>query len=184
MDVIQSLALIALLSMLIYLVFVNVFKGNTLKSSGTVSTFVSTPPVPLALTVPPPAMVNEATNEPAKPDLITNKLPAQVKMDASMQPGTSIFNPNTTGILPQNQDIFEKQADFGSDVTNINQFYKNNPEVFSRLLGQNDVTNVAEWELNSKKMYSALQQAPSGPIQAANFEDPRFGPPRSSDELH
>jgi hypothetical protein len=175
MDTIQSLALIALLSMLIYLVFVNMFKDNTVQATGSVATFV--PPTPTAAT--------PQTQGPSPiplPDLISNKLPeqgpTQVQMDASMHPASSIYNPSmttSTGILPQNQDIFEKQADFGSDVTNINQFYKNNPEVFSRIL-KNQVTNVAEWEQQSKQMYTLQQQAPTGPIQAANYEVGGYAP--------
>ena len=180
MDIIQSLALIALLSMLIYLVFVNLFKDNTVKSAGSVATFTQPAQGPTAN----PAAATSGTQGPSpvplpeKPaaDLITNKLPSQVQMDASMHPGSAIYTPTSTGILPQNQDIFEKQADFGSDVTNITQFYKNNPEVFSRIINQNQVTNVADWEVKSKQMYSAVEQSQVGPIQAANFEDPRFGP--------
>jgi hypothetical protein len=106
---------------------------------------------------------------PDQADKITNRLPA-AGPDAALHPNTSIFSPNVEGIAASNQDIYDKQADFGSDVTNITQFYKNNPEVFSKILGHHAVTNVADWEQQSKALYNTAQTATGGPIQAANFE--------------
>lgn len=184
MDVIQSLSLIALLSMLIYLVFVNIFATKTVQSSGSVIDRLPTPgaevaaPVPLAPLAPvsPSVAQNaEPTRCPPVPEsgsMVSNKLP-ESGPDASVHPHSSIYSSSassTSGINAQNQDIYEKQADFGSDVTNIKQFYKNNPDVFSKILCPPTVTNVADWERQSKELYDSAQSAQSGPIQAANFE--------------
>ena len=184
MDIIQSLSLIALLSMLIYLVFVNIFATKTVQTSGSVIDLLPTPAADVA-----PASTLTSVNVTAAPatpspapcpypmpaalsSRLSNKLP-ESGPDASVHPQSSIFSStasSTSGINAQNQDIYEKQADFGSDVTNIKQFYKNNPEVFSKILCPPTVTNVADWERQSKELYDSAQSAPSGPIQAANFE--------------
>ena len=187
MDVIQSLSLIALLSMLIYLVFVNIFATKTVQTSGSVIDLLPTPgsDVAPASTLSTLTSVNvtapAATPSPPAPShcpfpmpgtTLSNKLP-ESGPDASVHPQSSIFSStasSTSGINAQNQDIYEKQADFGSDVTNIKQFYKNNPDVFSKILCPPTVTNVADWERQSKELYDSAQSAQSGPIQAANFE--------------
>lgn len=167
MDVIQSLSLIVLLSMLIYLVFVNIFTTKTVQTSGSVVELLAAPPAPSV------SGVAAAVGVPAgSAPLVSNKLPA-AGPDASVHPQSSIFSSTAASandVNALNQDIYEKQADFGSDVTNINQFYKNNPEVFSKILGQTAVTNVADWERQSKELFDSAQSAPAGPIQAANFE--------------
>ena len=170
MDIIQSLALIALLSMLIYLIFVNIFttKDKTVQTSGSVIEFL-TPTTKESEVKGEAEEASHPTTLPDKKDIVTNKLPASGP-DASVNPYTAIFSPNAEGIVAMNQDIYEKQADFASDVTNIKQFYKNNPEVFSKILGQKAVTNVADWEQQSKELFATAQAANSGPIQAANFE--------------
>jgi hypothetical protein len=179
MDIIQSLSLIALLSMLIYLVFVNIFATKTVQTSGSVIDLLPTPGADVA---PVASVTATATAAPVTatpcpfpmPGAVSSRLP-ESGPDASVHPQSSIFSStstasSTSGINAQNQDIYEKQADFGSDVTNIKQFYKNNPEVFSKILCPPTVTNVADWERQSKELYDSAQSAPSGPIQAANFE--------------
>jgi hypothetical protein len=180
MDVIQSLSLIALLSMLIYLVFVNIFATKTVQSSGSVIDLLPTPGLglgaPTSISAPTQQAAPQQVQCPPMPgassSMVSNKLP-ESGPDASMNTQSSIFSAtasSTSGINAQNQDIYEKQADFGSDVTNIKQFYKNNPDVFSKLLCPPTVTNVSDWERQSKELYDSAQSAPSGPIQAANFE--------------
>lgn len=81
----------------------------------------------------------------------------------------SVFNENQKGVLPSNHDLFEKPADFGSDVTNINQFYKNNPEVFKK--SNTYVPDTVNWENRSQELYDAqLANKHQGPINASNFE--------------
>jgi hypothetical protein len=181
MDIIQTLAISALLAMILYLVYINLFKDTALKTAGSI-----TDVLPPALVAPAKALDDANSRAgPTPVPLITAPAPAetekkvvsnqlQIQQDASTHAGSSVFNPHAVGVLPQNQDIFEKQADFGSDVTNIRQFYQNNPEVFSKILnGQNQtqVTNVADWEQQSKAMFQSIQQKSVGPIQASNFED-------------
>jgi hypothetical protein len=177
MDIIQTLAISAILAMILYVVYINLFKDTAVKTAGSI-----TDVLPPALVAPAQALddANSRTGPtpvplitaPEQEKKVTNQL--QIQQDASTHAGTSVFNPHAIGVLPQNQDIFEKQADFGSDVTNIRQFYQNNPEVFSKILGsqnQTQVTNVADWEHQSKEMFQSIQQKSAGPIQAANFED-------------
>ena len=57
-----------------------------------------------------------------------------------------------------NSDLFEKTADFASDVTNINQFYKNNPDVLKR------VSN-ADWDFPKMP-----EPTPNAEILGYNFE--------------
>jgi hypothetical protein len=80
----------------------------------------------------------------------------------------SVFNKLAKGILPSNHDIFDKTADFGSDVTNINQFYKNNPDIFEK--SHINVPNVTEWSDQGKQLYNAVANSKQGPINAYNFE--------------
>ncbi len=177
MDVLKILAISALSAMIIYLIYINLFKDAVIKSAGAIADVLPSPLVsPVkASTEQGPSPVPMAPTPELPSNVVTNKLPEVLSTSAADHPGTSVFNPHATGVLPQNQDIFEKQADFGSDVTNIRQFYQNNPEVFGKILGQNQVTNVADWERQSKELYQSAQQPHTGPIQAANFED-KFSP--------
>jgi hypothetical protein len=169
MSFIQKLAISVLCAMILYLIYINVFEDHTVKSAGAIKDIL-----PSSFKTAETGGVKEEVKVKEEAEVsVTNKLPEHP--DASLHAGSSVFNPHTTGILPQNQDIFEKQANFGSDVTNIKQFYQNNPEVFGKILGQNEVTNVSDWERQSKEMFQTAQQKPAGPIQAANFED-NFSP--------
>lgn len=80
----------------------------------------------------------------------------------------SVFNKQAKGVLPSNHDIFDKPADFGSDVTNINQFYKNNPDIFEK--SHINVPNVTEWSDQGKQLFNAIANSEQGPINAYNFE--------------
>ena len=80
----------------------------------------------------------------------------------------SVYNKQAKGVLPSNHDIFDKPADFGSDVTNINQFYKNNPDIFEK--SHINVPNVTEWSDQGKQLYNAVANSKQGPINAYNFE--------------
>lgn len=81
----------------------------------------------------------------------------------------SVYNEKQKGVLPSNHDLFEKPADFGSDVTNINQFYKNNPDVFNK--SNNYVPDTVSWENQGQELYDNLiSDKHQGPINASNFE--------------
>lgn len=155
MDIAQTLLFSALLAMLVYFILANIFKDNTVKAQGVLSETKAVPDVHI-------------TNRlPENPDTF---LEAPVNSDAGVHPGTSIFNKDATGVFPQNHDLFEKPADFGSDVTNIKQFYTNNPEVFGKILGTAGVTNVADWEVKTKEMYENAKAPANDQIHAFNNE--------------
>lgn len=179
MDLLQQVAVIALLTMVAYLVMVNVFKDDTLQSEGKLSDLNENKPEPEA---------PEPEPEP-EPELITNKLPEEglnlamgkhtrttvggpVGEGAVNTTTLSVFNENATGVLPQNHDLFEKPADFGSDVTNVNQFYRNNPELFHRQseTGTAYVPNPSDWDAQAKAMFSIKENEAPAPVQAFNYE--------------
>lgn len=202
MDIIQTVSLLILLSMVVYFILVNIFKVNTVNTPGTIGLNLNTSNTLNTLntlnTSNPHLNLNTTTkenmqnltvplnkSEPAHVDHITNQLPqhiqfqkpmkyptpAKIELDASDTNASAIWNPEATGIYAQNQDMFDKPVNFGSDVTNIKQFYTNNPEVFGKIIGKSEVTNVADWDRQSKEMFTAAQTSSAGPIQAANFED-------------
>jgi hypothetical protein len=80
------------------------------------------------------------------------------------------FNADATGVLPLNHERFsESGANFTSDITNINQFYKNNPELFHK--SQTYVPNVSEWDQKGQELVNKLlQTGGSAIIQPSNFE--------------
>ena len=81
----------------------------------------------------------------------------------------SVFNPTAKGVLPQNHMLFDAPANFGSDVTNISQFYKLNPEMLQRTIGSPGIKSVADWESQANQMVNKIDLG-SGPLQPANFE--------------
>lgn len=90
---------------------------------------------------------------------------------------SSVFNEHATGVLPQNHDLFDKPADFGSDVTNINQFYRNNPELFHQgnqnggaSKGAAYVPNVSDWEAQGHAMQQQMANQPQEEVNAYNFD--------------
>lgn len=179
MDLLQQIAVIALLTMVAYLIMVNVFKTYALKSDGKVTDYIEKPQVKK------PQVEKQSHME-----LISNKLPIEEGLNLAM--GTharttvggpvgegasntttlSVYNENTVGVLPQNHDLFEKSADFGSDVTNINQFYRNNPELFHKQSqsGVTHVPNPTDWDVQAKAMFLIKENEASGPVQAFNYE--------------
>ena len=83
----------------------------------------------------------------------------------------SVFDKDATGVLPQNHDLFETPAQFGSDVTNINQFYNLNPDVFQRTIGSPGIQTASDWESQGNRMWNDVKfDNPEG-LQPANFED-------------
>lgn len=162
MDLIQSAATVALLSLLAYFVIVNILeriKGKSaVPSTGHVTNYIdvaesnSTGGLNLDLGVHSRTTVGE----PVAPggENVTQ---------------LSVYNEMATGVLPVNHDPFEKQADFGSDVTNINQFYKNNPEIFERSM--TTAPDAAGWFQDSQQMFNLMAQQPQNTeINAWNFE--------------
>ena len=157
MHIAQTLFFGALLSIVVYFILSNIFKDTSLKTPGTLSELKESPAAPLHIT----------NRLPETPDSF---IEASANGDAALHAGVSIYNKDATGVFPQNHDLFEKPADFGSDVTNIKQFYSNNPEVFGKILGTAGVTNVADWEMKTKEMFQNAQAPSNEQIHAFNNE--------------
>lgn len=190
MDALRTLAIVALLSMLIYVVLVNIFSkkealhtegilyaseeayikaqlglpGSSSSSSTGISNKLQGTIEGLSLSTGSP--VSHLDDRAAVRENVTGSDPAY---------GSALYNPEEKGILPVNHDLFEKTADFGSDVTNINQFYRNNPEVFEIQKSPVYVPNAAEWDEKSRSMAESQRQSGGGQIHAANFAE-KFAP--------
>lgn len=185
MDLFQSLATVILLTLVIYFIMVNLDgRMHVLKSVGDVKKALS------ASQTAPAQSAQSAQS--ASPALITNRLPpggpeplqeglnvafdphAIDRMEPTVNEGSgpnlttsAVFNPEAHGVVPVNHDLFERRADFGSDLTNINQFYRNNPEIFHK--SQINVPDVASWNAMSDQMHQSHVLAPTEPaISAAN----------------
>ena len=174
MDIIQKVAIIILCSMIIYAVVINITKKNAIKTPGNITPVIhpqnQNVSPSLSHVTPGPSVSSMPSMSSMHSEPSVSSAPSVP--DASTHRGSSIFNPNATGVLPLNQDIFDKPVEFGSDVTNVKQFYKNNPDVLGKILGNNTITNVSDWEQQSKEMHKALEQSGSGgPIQAYNSEN-------------
>lgn len=84
----------------------------------------------------------------------------------------STFNETQQGVLPSNHDLFEKTANFDSDVTNINQFYKNNPEIFDKSVGGAYVPDVTKWDSQGQQMFNEVSQSGGGgAINPSNYKN-------------
>jgi len=180
MDLIQKAATIALLTLLSYFVMVNILDRKKEE-------------VPLSTAGKLNKGCEHTTADPSV-DMISNKLDLEANKNAPVvgintdvgyhsrttvgepvSPGgenvtqLSVFNDQAKGILPVNHDLFEKRANFGSDVTNINQFYRDNPEVFDRTM--TSAPNAVEWNTHSQDMFNKLtHEEPNTTISAWNFE--------------
>jgi hypothetical protein len=129
MNTLQQLAALALVIMTCYIVYVHLTKNNAIPLPSFVNPPMSgTPAGPIAGTTT--GTTTETTTE-------TNVIHGVPKGTAppggfSSAPASAMFNPEANGILPANHDKFEQKAEFQSDLTNMNQFYKNNPELFHK----------------------------------------------------
>jgi hypothetical protein len=74
------------------------------------------------------------------------------------------------GPAASNSDLFEKTANFGSDVTNVAQYYKNNPELFNRVT-VTSAPDAAAWDHQSDKMHREHLKERSSILYGYNFED-------------
>ena len=84
----------------------------------------------------------------------------------------SLYNKDATGILPVNHKKFESSANFTSDVTNLNQFYNNNPEIFHKEDSSSSVyvPNPSDWDAQSKALFSMKENESVVPVQPYNYE--------------
>jgi len=186
MDLIQKIASMALLTMLAYFVMVNILEKMDTKSD-----YVSADGDIARELFTSETEASGACGAKAGADFISNKLTGELNTDVGAPTWNtigeqapaggenttqlSVYNDKATGVLPVNHDLFEKPANFGSDITNINQFYRNNPEVFERSM--TTAPDAAGWYTQSQEMFSNLvNETPNGQINAYNFEtDPLSG---------
>jgi hypothetical protein len=169
MTILQTGATIILLTMIMYFIMVNVFNvfeqpTVPLISEGLISSSIFKP-------------ITEATVK-LKPAFNPTPKVLESRAGVSESPGTgasaelgsSLYNVNAHGVLPLNHDRFDAVADFTSDLTNINQFYKNNPELFHK--STTYVPNVADWDQKGQEMVNKIlgNQNQLTEIQPANFE--------------
>lgn len=201
MDLLQTIATIALLTLVVYFAAVNYInwgKPDLLKTEGTLevksnskSDSNSKSESESESKLEPEPKINSIEAGIRSQLGITNKLPVE-PIGNDYNVGThsrttvggpvgdgngpnltqrAVYNEEAKGVVPSNHDLFEKTADFSSDVTNINQFYANNPDIFDRSVGTAHVPNVAEWEQASKQMFHAMEQKGGGcSINPSNFE--------------
>lgn len=133
------------------------------------------------------APVISAPVAPEEPAKITNQLPSCLNTDVGTHDRVTlgepvgngpanittlaVFDKDAKGVLPQNHDLFEKPAQFGSDVTNINQFYNLNPDVFHRTIGSPGIQTTSDWENQGNSMWRDVKfDNNCDGIQPANFD--------------
>ena len=151
----QTIAKIGLLTMLVYFVFVNVFNNQKVASDSVIRKVTAMDTMEITDEIKPASIsVHIAATEPAA---FEPAEPVAIAKD---------------GKIPQasNEDLFEKTANFGSDITNISQFYKNNPELFNRVTYTTAPDAVA-WDHQSDKMHREHLAERSSILYGYNFED-------------
>lgn len=184
MDLIQKVATVALLTMLAYFVMVNI-----LEKMGMNQQLIQTEGKVAGAQVAGAQVAGQDEFISNKLDLDANKgfgvntnvgvtwntIGEQAPAGGENLTQLSVYNDEAKGVLPVNHDLFEKPANFGSDITNINQFYRNNPEIFERSM--TTAPDAAGWYTQSQDMFNSLaNEAPNDQISAYNFEtDPLSG---------
>lgn len=100
-------------------------------------------------------------------DKLTNKLPP------SLVPQV-LYDQSPLDIKPSNDILYEKDADFGSDRTNISQYVSSNPSAFyGDLKNTAYVPDVNVWNEQGSKMYNDLiNMRPNNTLNAFNYENP------------
>lgn len=147
------------------------------KASVTIAQQPEVPPTAIAAAVESRAVhALNAKNQPfIPPQPITNKLPScldlavgrherttvgdPLKGKAQGQPNVTslaVFNKDQKGVRPSNHSLFEAPAEFGSDVTNINQFYRLNQDQFQRTIGSEGMKTVSDWEAQANQMINEI----------------------------
>ena len=154
----QTIAKIGLLTMLVYFVFVNVFNNQKVASDSVIRKVT-------------PVDTMEITDEikPASISVVSAAVAATEP--AAFEPAEPVAVAKD-GKIPQasNEDLFEKTANFGSDITNISQFYKNNPELFNRVT-YTTAPDAVSWDHQSDKMHREHLAERSSILYGYNFED-------------
>jgi len=193
MDLIQKVATMALLTMLAYFVMVNILEKmgmspspDLVQSDGNIESGEAVQvhaPVGTAPVASPAAFISNKLDVDTGAGFgVNTDVGVTWNTIGEQAPGgrenltqLSVWNGDAKGVLPVNHDLFEKPVNFGSDITNINQFYRNNPEIFERSM--TTAPDGAGWHTQSQEMFNSLaNEAPNGQINAYNFEtDPLSG---------
>lgn len=81
--------------------------------------------------------------------------------------GSAIYDENAEGVLPINHSAFETPAEFVSDVTNINSFYRSNPELFHGT-GRINVPDASSWDEKARAMFTSVDNDVRKSVEAFN----------------
>ena len=187
MDLIQKLSLMALLTMVVYFILVNIvdiysYSPASLPTPGVVTPLAQATAIatgsPVHANIAGVQLEDEPINGKINTALgfhhrtLNTALTGVAPEGDGIPRAMSVYNPNADGVLPSNHSKFETAADFVSDVTNINQFYRNNPDVFKKTSVY--VPDATVWGEQSHNLQ--LNQTYDGPISGYNYNDPKFTP--------
>lgn len=98
-------------------------------------------------------------------DKITNRLPESLIEQ-------SVYNPNANAnaITASNHNMYEKEAAFGNEQTNVAQFFSANPSAFFNGQRHNSyVPDVNNWNHQGSQMFEKLRTQAPGAINAYNY---------------
>jgi len=159
MEILKAISIIGLLTIALYFIMVNLWDNKAIPTGNRFDQIGQVGQVDQHLIsnkIKPDTLCDNTL------DVIpTGSPPSWIDRNLS---GTPFHAEQGTAIPAEsNHDIYEKTADFGSDVTNINQFYKNNPELFNRITN----TLTPEWDL---KQFDNAHSKPVENIEGYNFE--------------
>ena len=196
MDIIQQAATMALLTLVVYFVMVNIVdRGQAIQTTGNAqeaitnasSTFKKTAEH-VARGIRSELGISNRLNVEANNSVPIEGINTTVGVHSRTTVGEpvhngennltalSVYDEQAKGVLPVNHDLFEKPSDFGSDITNISQFYRNNPDLFDKSMnGGAYVPDVTQWNTQGKELYDNMSQhTHQGPVQGYNYKDPTF----------
>lgn len=74
-------------------------------------------------------------------------------------------------VAAANEEIYEKEAEFGNEQTNVSQFFALNPGAFFNDQRHNAyVPDVSTWNHGGQQLFSQMVNAPRQLLQASNFD--------------
>ena len=134
MDILKSLSIIGLLTMAIYFFMVNFMDDQFIPTRNLITQTDPQASSHAITNILHPAHAGAELCNNYEPPVSKGAPPSWTDRNLLGEPLHAF--PIKGDPIESNAALFDRTADFGSDVTNINQFYKNNPELFNR------VTNV------------------------------------------
>jgi len=178
MPLLQSLATIILGVLVMYFILVNIleipFTKDLIKSDGNIKKKLDKNSLAVLDSVEEENVSLNDLEETLRKDLsrnepekVTNRLPDPLVQQVK------INEPHPINVEPSNATLYEKDAEFGSDRTNIAQFVSSNPTAFYGDLRHDAyVPDVNSWNQQGSQMYNDLVQSrPNQTLQPANFEN-------------